>query len=155
MPSRLRMLAVWTPLIALAVTSAAAFAADEVKPGARAVAPATRGAAPSALPARLPATAEERALLDLQSEGERRVAELERATQGVPDGPALRALERKVEEVMLETWANTMRARAGFARRRGDLAAAHEIEATLERVLHPLPPAAPIARQTPDKAQAK
>jgi hypothetical protein len=75
--------------------------------------------------------AEERALLRILDEGRREVEALARALDGLPDGPACRALQRRIAELKLETRARLLRTRAGFALARGDLDDTRECERVL------------------------
>jgi hypothetical protein len=94
-------------------------------------------------------TAEEQVLVDVQEQGRRQVAELVATAKDLPDGPARRALERKVEEVKKQNRVDFLRVKVRFARERGDLAAAQEAEQRIELILNPpKPPAvAPAARE--------
>jgi hypothetical protein len=102
--------------------------------------PATPGeTAPSVV--RAPRTAEEQALFELGEATRARVEELVRGMTGLPDGPVLRALQRKVEEVKQQERLEFLGIKLDFARRRGDLATAQECERLIERILNPPAPA--------------
>lgn len=96
---------------------------------------------------RAPVTAEEKALRALDEEALARVRELVRSMTGLPDGPALRELQRKVEDVKRDHRVSFLRVKLQFARQRGDLATAQECEQRIERILNPpRPTAIPDAR---------
>jgi hypothetical protein len=88
-------------------------------------------------------TVEERALLEIEADGQRQVVELSKALAALPPGPERRALSARITQIKQETLVKLLRARAGFALQRGDLAAAREIELVIEDVLHPHVPAPP------------
>ncbi len=139
------------PLLALSliVLLPAAVRADaEVKATAGQAAPASG----EARVARPPLTAEEKALLAVQEQNQAQIEALVKSMAGLPDGPALRALERKIEQVKREGQVQFLRVKVQFARQRGDLAAAHESERMIELILNP-PPTTPgtIARPEPGK----
>ncbi len=98
-------------------------------------------------------TPEERALQAVQEEARVAVAELAKSMAGLPDGPALRALERKVEQTKRDYRVQFLQVKADFARKRGDLAAMHQAEDLIDRILHPRPatPASAVQRQAPEK----
>jgi hypothetical protein len=84
-------------------------------------------------------TAEQRAIVAVQEEGRRQVESLVKSMAGLPDGPVLRALELKVEQLKRDEQVQCLRIRAQFALQRGDLAAAHEAEGLIDLILHPRP----------------
>ena len=147
--SRFLLLSLFLALAFLTLAPAAASAADEAKPVAKAalVAPGTTVPRPVL-------TAEEKALLAVEEEGRLQVDALVKSMAGLPDGPALRALERKVEEVKQADRVQFLRVKVQFAHQRGDLAAAHEAEQMIELILNPPKPAyAPVARPETDRAR--
>lgn len=95
--------------------------------------------APAATPRAPRLTAEQKALLAVQEEGRTQVAALVRTMAGLPDGPALRALEQKVQAVKQDTRVRFLRVKIAYALERGDLATAHEAEQIIDRMLHPRP----------------
>jgi hypothetical protein len=121
-------------LFVLALGAGAAMAAPAEEAARPDVAPA-----PSAAPRAPRLTAEQKALLAVQDEGRARVAELVRTMAGLPDGPALRALEQKVHAVKQEARIQFLRVKIAYALERGDLATAHEAEQIIDRMLHPRP----------------
>jgi len=129
-------------------------AADEVRPVTKAASvvarPGVTEAAPRAeRPARTP---EEKALRAVEDEGQAQVEALVKSMQGLQDGPVLRALQRKVEEVKQAQHLEFLRVKARFARERGDLATIKEAERLIQAILNPPKPVAtPAVRQTPDK----
>ena len=84
-------------------------------------------------------TAEQRAIVAVQEEGRRQVESLVKSMAGLPDGPVLRALELKVEQIKRDEQVQCLRVHAQFALQRGDLAAAHEAEGLIDLILHPRP----------------
>ncbi|MBI5708759.1 MAG: hypothetical protein HZC42_00390 [Candidatus Eisenbacteria bacterium] len=141
----------FAPLLALSLVlllSAAARADGEVK--AEAGKAVTAGGETRV--ARPPLTAEEKALLAVEEQNQAQVEALVKSMAGLPDGPALRALERKIEQVKREGQLQFLRVKVQFARQRGDLAAAHEAERMINLILNP-PPATPgtVARPEPGK----
>lgn len=143
------------PLLALSliVLLPAAVRADgEVKATAGLAAPGSG----EARVARPPLTAEEQALLTVQEQNQAQVEALVKNMTGLPDGPALRALERKIEQVKREGQVQFLRVKVQFARQRGDLAAAHESERMIELILNPPPPTpGTIARPEPARETRK
>ena len=142
----------WIVTSLLVILAATAIAAEVTRPGTNA-APLTATPATSPVVRHTP-TAEERALLAVQEEGRTQVQALVEGMKGLPDGPALRALQHKVEDVKRDSRVAFLRVKADFARRRGDLAAAHEAEDLIDAMLHPRAAThATVARPAPDKAQ--
>jgi len=147
-----------TPAAESAPASPAAARAPTAPAPARTVmiAPAPSGAAqPAPLVRARRLTAEETALVDVEEQGRRQVAELVAAAKALPDGPARRALERKVEEVKKQSRVEFLRVKVRFARERGDLAAAREAEQRIDFILNPpMPPAvAPAAREKASRGE--
>ncbi len=129
-------------LLALAPAAASAQAAPRATKAA-VVAPQPTASAPVQRP---PLTAEEKALRAVEEDGRIQVEALVKSMQGLPDGPALRALERKVEDVKKASRVGFLRVKVQFARQRGDLAGAQEAQRQIELILNPPKPAlAPIA----------
>ena len=81
--------------------------------------------------ARIPRSEEERALLAIEQDGNRRVQALLRATRGWTDKAMLGARERRIAEMRRDTRTRQLQIRAAFARRRGD----HSEAAAIEREL--------------------
>ena len=147
--SRFLLLSLSLALAFLTLAPAAAPAADEAKPAAKAalVAPGTTAPRPVL-------TAEEKALLAVEEESRRQVDALVKSMVGLPDGPALRALERKVEEVKQADRVQFLRVKVQFAHQRGDLAAAHEAQQMIDLILNPPKPvSAPNTRPETDRAR--
>ena len=125
------------PSLVLALALAApALAGDEPRTGgapveARAVAPAAGEVK------RAPRTAEEQALVDVREATAKQVKELLASMEGLPDGPALRALQLKVVELKRDGDLQFLRTKAQFARQRGDLAAAQTLEARILAITNP------------------
>jgi len=147
--SRFLLLSSSLALAFLTLAPAAAPAADEVKPVAKAavVAPGTTAPRPAL-------TAEEKALFAVEEEGRLQVDALVKSMAGLPDGPVLRALERKVEEVKQDGRIQFLQVKVQFARQRGDLATAQQAEQMIDLILNPPKPAsAPGARPETDRAR--
>jgi hypothetical protein len=137
-------------LVALVPTAATAEATPVTK--ATAVVPTPLSAAPAARVERAPRTAEEKALRAVEDDGRAQVEALVKSMQGLQDGPALRALQRKVEEVKQAQEVQFLQVKVRFARERGDLAAAQEAQRMIDFILNPPKPvAAPALRQQPEK----
>jgi hypothetical protein len=128
------------------VTPLGAFAEDQVKTEAKRVDP-QQGAQSNP-----PLTPEQMALLSIQEEGQRQVAEVVRSMEGVPPGPALVQLQSQIVQIKMDTYVRFLTATAEFARARGDEPAALEAERIIEQVLHPQAPAEPAAPQPREKA---
>jgi hypothetical protein len=129
-------------------------ASDEARPVTRAAAVVARPGGTEAAPRaeRAPRTAEEKALRAVEEEGQAQVEALVKSMQDLQDGPALRALQRKVEEVKQAQHVEFLRVKERFARERGDLATAREAQRLIEAILNPpKPAAAPAVRQAPEK----
>ena len=136
--SAMRVLSVSALLLGLVVAARAASpaTADERQPATQA---GRADAGSAALAPRAPLTAEERALLDVQDEARQSVEAVTHSMRGLPDGPALRALQLKVVQVKRDAEIKFLHVKAQFARSRGDLAAAREAEDRAEAILHPRP----------------
>jgi hypothetical protein len=80
---------------------------------------------------RAPRSEEERALLAIQLDGERRVKALLNASRGWTDKAMLNARARRIEEMRRDTRRRQLEVRAAFARRRGDHAEAAAIQKEL------------------------
>jgi hypothetical protein len=78
--------------------------------------------------ARIPRSEEERALLAIEQDGNRRVQALLKATRGWTDKAMLGARERRIAEMRRDTRTRQTQVRAAFARRRGDHGEAASIE---------------------------
>lgn len=89
---------------------------------------------------RAPRSAEEKALFELTETTRTRIEGLVRSMIGLPDGPALRGLQQKVEELKQQERVEFLRIKLGFARQRGDLATARECERMIELILNPPKP---------------
>jgi Skp family chaperone for outer membrane proteins len=140
--------------LALVALAPAAAAADEAAPVTRAtaIAPTPARGVPAARAERAPRTAEEKALRAVEEDGRTRVESLVKSMQGLQDGPALRALQHKVEEVKQAQEVQFLQVKARFARERGDLATAQEAQRLIDLILNPPKPvAAPALRQQPEK----
>lgn len=135
----------------LVLIAAAALAAAVTKPVTSAR-PMSAAPVPTQQIVHPPLSPEERALLAVQEEGRTQVQTLLESMRGVSDGPALRALQQKVETIKRDTRVAFLRVTADFARRRGDLAAAHEAEDLAEAILHPAPVTTTgVVRPVPEK----
>jgi len=143
--SRFAIILSFLVLALLLVAPAAARAEDGAPPVVRAE-PVTPGE--TAVPVvRAPRTAEEKELFELEEATRAQVGELVRSMTGLPDGPALRALQGKVEELKQQERLEFLRIKLRFAHQRGDLPTAHECERLIERITNPpRPVAAPDAR---------
>jgi hypothetical protein len=140
--------------LALAAVVPAAAATDEATPvtTATAVVSAPDSTAPAARVESVPRTAEERALRAVADDGRARVETLVKSLEGMQDGPVLRALLRKVEEIKQAQEVEFLQVKTRFARERGDLATAQEAQQRIDFILNPpRPVAAPALRQQPDK----
>jgi hypothetical protein len=143
-------------LLALALVALvpAVAAAEDAAPVTKAVPvlATPTGAAPAAPVVRVPLTPEQQALRAVEDEGRSQVEALVKSMEDLQDGPALRALLRKVEEVKQAQEVQFLQVKARFARERGDLAAAQEAQRRIELILNPpRPVAAPALRQQPVK----
>lgn len=87
--------------------------------------------------------AEEQALLEVEATGQAQVTELSRLSGSLAPGPERDALLRRAAEIKRDTRVSLLRARADFARRRGDILGARAIEDALSALLapRPVPPA--------------
>ncbi len=103
---------------------------------ARAATPAAGGSAPVSI-VRPALSAAGRALLAIQEDAVRRVEALAKRMQGMPEGPARDALEREALEIKTRSEIEFLRAKANFARGRGDLAAARLAEDLIAQRLNP------------------
>ncbi len=121
-------------LLALTLTLPAAARAADSRGEAGLTAGRTVGPAPGP---RL--STEERAILAVQEESRLEVQALVKSMAGLPDGPVLRALELKVEQIKRDGQVQCLRIRSQFALQRGDLAAAREAQDLIELILHPRP----------------
>jgi hypothetical protein len=140
--------------LALAAVIPAAAAADEAAPVTTAteVVSTPADAAPAARVGSVPRTAEEKALRAVEDDGRARVETLVKSLEGLQDGPVLRALLRKVEEIKQAQEVQFLQVKARFARERGDLATAQEAQQRIDFILNPPRPVAATAlRQQPDK----
>lgn len=139
--------------LAIVVAIAApALAADEPRTGAGVT--EVRGNTATAEVRRAPRTPEDQALHEVREATALRVKELVSAMDGLKDGPALHALQRKVVELKREGDLEFLRTKVRFARRRGDLAAAQQLEMRIDAIVHPQMrrPAAPVQRAAPGAA---
>jgi len=103
-----------------------------------------------------PQTAEERALLEIRKESWRRVREIAEQLRGMEEGPSRQDLERRALEIKRDYRVRFLETKASFARTRGELATAHELERLIERILHPRSQTvAPFAGQVKKDAEAK
>jgi hypothetical protein len=166
MSKHLRPYIVLLTIAALGSWAGAALAQEEVRATAK---PAPTAATPRTIPlgavhqvpagqatVNVPLSDEEKALLAIQEEGRQQVLELMRAIDGMPDGPARVAMEKKVLQVKQDNWVKLMRTKVGFARARGDFKSAQEGEMVIENILHPRPiPSAAVARPAPEKTPDK
>ncbi len=167
MSHRHRLYSALLALTTLGWSAAALAESDEVKASAKAVPGATtqaqpfkageRASAPAAQQTvKPPLTAEEKALLAIEEEGRQEVLELVKSLEGMPDGPARRALERKAVQLKRDHYVRLLRAKVDFARARGDFAAVQQGEAIISSILNPRPAAsATVARPAPDQARVK
>jgi len=137
-----------TTVVMLALAPAAVFAAAETGPVAATARVVARPDSAGQSIVRQPLTAEEKALNDVRQRGVDQVRTLVANTRGLPDGPARRALQHKVEEVKRTTEVEFLRVKIQFARQRGDLAMAQECQHHIDLILNP-PKAAP-GRATPE-----
>jgi hypothetical protein len=138
--SRFVSLALFTCLALLLVVPAMTSADDaEGLATSASVVPAERVPVPAV---RAPVTAEEKALRELEESSRNAVDELVRSMTGMPDGPVLRALQHKVEEVKRNHRVDFLRLKQQFARQRGDLAAAQEYQRLVDLILNPPKPLA-------------
>jgi len=126
------------PPVRLALCAICALAAA-APAASRAAAPPPARSRPAATPARSapPYTPDERALLALEANGRARVAEIVRRMQGLPEGPALRALEDQAEAVKRDTRMALLAEQSRQARARGDEARARLADAALDLLRHP------------------
>ncbi len=134
--SRFVVVSLFLALAFLVLAPSAASAADEAK-----VIVTSGIAKPGVAAPRPPLTAEEKALSAVEDEGRAQVDALVKSMAGLPDGPALRALERKVEEIKQASRIRFLEVKVQFARQRGDLAAAREAEQMIHLILNPPKPA--------------
>jgi hypothetical protein len=95
----------------------------------------------------VPMTKDEKAIFDIQESGRTQVAELQKQIEALSDGPARRALETKTLQVKRDTEVLVLRTIAGQALQRGDLAAAHAANETIEMILHPKAPQSTLAQR--------
>jgi hypothetical protein len=104
----------------------------------------------------LPLSAEEKALRAIEEEGRQQVLELTKGLEGMPDGPARRALEKKAVQLKQDNYIRLLRAKIDFARARGDFAAVQQGEAIVNAILNPHPPvASSVARPAPEGSVVK
>jgi hypothetical protein len=100
---------------------------------------------------RLPMTKEGASIFKIREDTRLQVEDLVKRMAGLPDGPALRALQGKVQELKQDCRLRVLRTKADFARQRGDLRAAGEVDNLIEQILHPRPaPSTTVQRQPPD-----
>jgi len=103
-----------------------------------------------------PRTVEQLAIRDLQNSARARMRDLVAAMTGLPDGPARDAFELKIVELKKQHRIEVLKLKAGFARQRGDLAAAAEAERAAEQLLNPPKPApGTVAREIPRSAASE
>jgi len=114
-----------------AVTAGAALKATESAPGASAA---------GVQPSQLPLTPQQMAIREVQERAGLQVQELVAAMANLEDGPALRALQLKVDEIKKQSRVEVLRLKATFARERGDLAEAQEAERLIQLILNPPAP---------------
>jgi hypothetical protein len=140
-------------LLALALVALvpAVAAADDAAPVTKAV-PVVATPAGAAPVVHAPLTPEQQALRAVEEDGRTQVEALVKSLEGLQDGPALRALLRKVEEVKQAQEVQFLKVKVRFARERGDLAAAQEAQRRIDLILNPpRPVAAPALRPSPEK----
>jgi hypothetical protein len=135
-------------LILTALNGAETTRADQA-----AVAPATvKPHATASTNVARPLTEEQRALLAVEQDAQRQVADLTQLMKVTPDGARQADLARRVEQVKTDLRVQLLRTRLAFATRRGDLPAAQRIQAMIENQLKPAAkPAAQHLVQNPDK----
>jgi hypothetical protein len=137
--------------LALVLLVPAVAAADDAAPVTKAV-PVVATPAGAVPVVRAPLTPEQKALRAVEEDGRTQVEALVKSMEGLQDGPALRALLRKVEEVKQAQEVQFLQVKVRFARERGDLAAAQEAQRRIDLILNPpRPVAAPALRQQPEK----
>ena len=94
----------------------------------------------------------ERALLQIEQDGQARVAELAKQMRGLPEGPQLRELQARAERTKLDTFASLLAAQASLARARGDEPRAQAAERALDLLLHPAHAAPRNVAAVPEKS---
>lgn len=103
----------------------------------------------------VPLTPEERALLSIREDAHARVAELARRTSATADPASRYELQRQAQEIKRQAEIRFVETKISFARTRGDLAAAHELELALDRMLHPTARNVPAEPGSPVKGGAR
>jgi hypothetical protein len=107
----------------------------------------------AAPPILAPRTPHQRAIAEVQEQGRLKVRELVAAMEALADGPALEALQRKVEQTKRETRLTILRMHVAHAREIGDLALAAEAQRQVDLMLDPPKPVvAKVSRPAPDAA---
>ncbi len=87
----------------------------------------------------------------IRESGQERVLVLSRAAALLPPGAAREDVMRRVEAIKRETRAQALQASAGFARARGEIARAAELEAAADLILHPRPQSLPPGGRAPER----
>jgi hypothetical protein len=111
----------------------------------RAVSPVVFQAAPTAPWSR---AAEKRALSALREDAVQRVQALVVRMRALPPGAEFEALERQAQDIKRQSEVDFLRTKLSFARGRGALAAAHELEEAIDLLLNPPKPVV-----SPDEAE--
>ncbi len=127
----IRRLAVFLVLGLMGLAPRASQAAAVVHPSA---------AAATSRELRPPRTTEERALLAIQDDAVRRVHAVVLRMKGLGEGAARQALEREAGRIKQQCELDMLRARLSFARARGELAAARELQDRIAALEHPVAP---------------